>query len=87
MCCGSLQHAPKGAFMCPKHAHCHSCGTHVLEVVLVLGMDNLTVSLSALDQDVQVGIACKVLADMQSKGQVQCQILCYLCLIWVSLSF
>ncbi|KAH8968783.1 hypothetical protein BDL97_02G000100 [Sphagnum fallax] len=24
-----LKHVPKGPFMCPKHARCHSCGTHV----------------------------------------------------------
>jgi hypothetical protein len=58
-----------------------------LEVVLVLGMDNLTVSPECPGPRCPGWYTCKVLADMQSKGQVQCQILCYLCLIWVSSSF
>ncbi len=51
---------------------------------LVLGMDNWIVSLECPGPRCPSCYACKVLADMQSTRQVQCEVSCYLCPVWVS---
>jgi hypothetical protein len=54
---------------------------------LVLGMDNWIVSLECPGPRCPGWYACKVLANMQSTRQVQCEVSCYLCHVWVSSSF
>jgi hypothetical protein len=54
---------------------------------LVLGMDNWIVSLDCPGPRCPGWYTCKVLANMQSTRQVQCEVSCYLCHVWVSSSF
>jgi len=54
---------------------------------LVVGMDNWIVSLECPGPRCPDWYACKILADMQSTRQVQCEVSCYPCLVWVSSSF
>jgi len=54
---------------------------------LVIGMDNWIVSLECPGPRCPGWYACKVLVNMQSMRQVQCEVSCYPCSVWVSSSF